>query len=289
MDSNVSITVVRLSDSAEFHIDNVGWAIPSDGLDGFSGINSNITEDALLYDDGSEHEADKIEAKDRIVSCYVTDPHQNEELRHEAIAFFNVKQNYKLIIRYMGLERWCSGQLSQVKLSEGNIYKRVELMFCVHCFKPYLYSMDDFGQDIASVMPLAGFPYHARAEWGGHPVGYYNFSRSVKLYNDGDVSTKLRVILQTNGDVVNPAFYINDHYVRFVGKLSDGDKIEMNFEEIPPTVKKNGVNAMGQCDRRSQFADMILLKGNNTIRYAADTGDTFLTCSVYYNKRYLMI
>jgi hypothetical protein len=189
----------------------------------------------------------------------------------------------------MGLERWCEGKLSKVAISEGNIYKPVVLQFTIKCLKPYFYSMDNFGKDIASVMPLEGFPFHSYDRWGGHPTGYYNFSRSVSIVNDGDVETKARVVINALGDVTNPSFFINGKYVKVLDTMARNDQIEINFDAVPPTVKKNGVNIMGKCDRSSEFSDMDIKQGDNIIKYRAEQGDTLMTCSVYYNKRYLMI
>jgi hypothetical protein len=103
------------------------------------------------------------------------------------------------------------------------------------------------------------------------------------------VETKARVVINALGDVTNPKFFINGKYVRIIDDLVKNDEIEIDFDAIPPTVKKNGVNAIGKCDRSSNFSDMNIKQGNNIIKYGADSGDTMLTCSVYYNKRYLMI
>ena len=288
MDKVVSIKMVR-EDGKSFLINNKSWMIPSDGLSGFGTVTNSIGTEGLLYDDGEAETYDRVDSVDRTVKCQVANTFENEPLRHRAIEFFNAKRSYKCIIHYMGLERWCEGKLSKVAISEGNIYKPVVLQFTLKCLKPYFYSMDNFGQDIASVMPLEGFPFHSYTGWGGHPTGYYNFSRSVNIVNDGDMATKARVVINALGDVVNPKFLINGKYVRIIDNLIKNDEIEIDFDTIPPTVKKNGVNAIGKCDRSSNFSDMDIKQGNNIIKYGADSGDTMLTCSVYYNKRYLMI
>lgn len=288
MDKIVSIKVIKY-DNTEFMIDNTVWRIPSNGLDGFANITNEIGSQKRIYSDGATLGSIRTSEVDRTVSCSVINQNNNEELRQKAIKFFNSKKKYKLVINYMGLQRWCEGYLSKVQISQGNIYQPVSLQFTITCLDPYFRSMDNFGQDIASVMSLVGFPYHSRAEWGGHPVGYYNFSRSVKIYNDGDVPTNVRVVINALGDVVNPKFAINDKYVRILDELSENDMVEIDFTSQPPTVKKNGSNIIGKCDRTSNFSDMQIQLGENMVSYNADTGDTFLTCSVYYNKNYLMI
>lgn len=288
MDKVVSIKMVR-EDGKSFLINNNSWMIPSDGLSGFGDINNEIGTENILYNDGDNETYSRIDSVDRTVKFTVANTIENEPLRHRAIEFFNAKRSYKCIIHYMGLERWCEGKLSKVAISEGNIYKPVTVQFTLKCLKPYFYSMDNFGKDIASVMPLEGFPFHSYDKWGGHPTGYYNFSRSVSIVNDGDVETKARVVINALGDVVNPSFFINGKYVKVLDTMARNDSIEINFDAVPPTVKKNGVNIMGKCDRSSEFSDMDIKQGDNIIKYRAEQGDTLMTCSVYYNKRYLMI
>lgn len=288
MDKVVSIKMVR-EDGKSFLINNNSWMIPSDGLSGFGDVNNEIGTENILYNDGDNETYSRIDSVDRTVKFTVANTIENEPLRHRAIEFFNAKRSYKCIIHYMGLERWCEGKLSKVAISEGNIYKPVTVQFTLKCLKPYFYSMDNFGKDIASVMPLEGFPFHSYDKWGGHPTGYYNFSRSVSIVNDGDVETKARVVINALGDVVNPSFFINGKYVKVLDTMSRNDSIEINFDAVPPTVKKNGANIMGKCDRASEFSDMDIKQGDNIIKYRAEQGDTLMTCSVYYNKRYLMI
>lgn len=288
MDKNVSIKLIR-EDGKSFLINNNQWMIPNDGLSGFGSVDNEIGTENILYNDGDYDTYNRVDSVDRTVKFEVADTTQNEPLRHQAIAFFNAKQSYRCIVHYMGLERWCEGRLSKVAVSEGNIYKPVTVQFTLKCLKPYLYSMDDYGKDIASVMPLEGFPYHAYPRWKGHPSGYYNFTRTVSIVNDGDTPTKARVVINATGDVENPAFWVNGKYVRILDNLVRNDKVEIDFNAIPPTVRKNGVNIMGKCDRTSTFSDMDIQVGDNTIKYSADSGDIFMTCNVYYNKRYLMI
>ena len=288
MDKVVSIKMIR-EDGKSFLINNNSWMIPSDGLSGFGDVNNEIGTENILYNDGDNETYSRIDSVDRTVKFTVANTIENEPLRHRAIEFFNAKRSYKCIIHYMGLERWCEGKLSKVAISEGNIYKPVTVQFTLKCLKPYFYSMDNFGKDIASVMPLEGFPFHSYAKWGGHPTGYYNFGRSVSIVNDGDVETKARVVINALGDVTNPSFFINGKYVKVLDTMARNDSIEINFDSVPPTVKKNGVNIMGKCDRASEFSDMDIRQGDNIIKYEAEQGDTLMTCSVYYNKRYLMI
>ena len=157
---------------------------------------------------------------------------------------------------------------------------------------PYLKSYEDFGEDIASITPMIGFPYICNVSSGrpeGITGGIYNFARQVVLENDGAVETYCRAVFIAKGDVENPALIIGDNYVKVLDTMQEGDVIEMDFTNSPPTVKKNGKNIIGKCDRKSAFDAMILNKGDTTIQFDADNGTNLLQVSIYYNKLYAII
>ena len=71
---------------------------------------------------------------------------------------------------------------------------------------------------------------------------------------------------------MNPKIIINDNYVRVLDNMKANDVIIIDFTQNPPTVKKNGVNFIGHCDRTSAFDDMQLPVGSSEISFDADTG-----------------
>lgn len=284
---DVIIKIVR-EDNETFLIDNIDWFIPSDGLSGFGSFSTDIDSVDNAIGDGGVITSERLKLKDRTVKINVVDAKKNEILRHSAIKFFVPHKTYKVYLTYMGYTRWCEGYLYKCQLSEGNIYKRMTLTFTIMCASPFLRSYDDFGEDIASVTGAAGFPYLCAID---HPIptGIYNFTRDVRLLNDGDVATFCRVTMIADEEVENPKFIINDKYVRIIDTMVQGDVIDLDFSAQPPTVKKNGVNIIGKTDRTSTFNNMQLDVGDNTVSYTADSGDTNMRVSVYYNKLYAMI
>ena len=51
----------------------------------------------------------------------------------------------------------------------------------------------------------------------------------------------------------------------------------------------NRVKMNGKCDRKSDFDNMILKKGDTEIQFDADDGTNLLAVSIYYNKLYAVI
>jgi hypothetical protein len=298
MDSKVSIKLVRLSDNAEFLIDNTVWAIPSDGLAGFGDSEVTVNEDSLLYHDGTVLMSTKMEAKDRTVKCYAIDVSTNENLRDMALKFFHIKEEYKLIIKYMGHERWCKGIITHAKLSEGNIYRRVELMFNLHCFSPYFYGMQEFGQDVSGLTPMNAFPYHSVAEWGGHPCGIVAGNRPIVINNAGDIDIGPHFIIEFTSDY-NQYIYIyitNDSFVNYVhgfdygDKFNRGDVLDLDFSVTPPKITKNGKNDMKHAlFFNNTLLDVKFKRGENSIKFEPEGARSAARATLYYNECYYMI
>lgn len=289
IDRTVLIKIIR-SDKKEFVIDGTDWALPSNnGLDGFGTFENDITTVDNAVGDGGIITSDRIAQKDRTIVAVSRNNALNDVLRHKATAFFNSKFTYKIYITYMGYTRWCEGKIYKFKMPNGNIYRSMTMTVTFLCPDPYLKSYEDFGKNIASVLGMCGFPYLCSVTAGtpqGITGGIFNFANQVLLENDGDVETLCRAIFIANGAVTNPKLVVNDNYVRVIDVMTQGDIIEIDFTKNPPTVKKNGENYIGHCDRTSAFDDMSLPVGDSAISFTADDGANQLDVSIYYNKLY---
>jgi hypothetical protein len=273
------------SDGREFTLNDNHWKIPSDGLEGFGSFDNSISIIDNAVGDGGVIASHRVSQKDRTIKAVSRNTNLAEILRDEATSFFNPKMTYKVYLTYMGRTRWAEGRIEKFYLSTGNIYQPMTLTVTLLFADPYLKSYEDFGKDIASLSPLAGFPYLCTAAQGS-PTGVFNFASAVNLSNDGDVEAYCKVVIAANGVVTNPKIIINGHYVRVLDVMQEGDVIIMDFAANPPTVRKNGVNYIGHCDRTSQFDQMGLVVGDSSLQYDADNGTNLLSVSVYYNKLY---
>lgn len=291
MDDTVKIRIVR-SDNREFNIDGTDWKIPSKGLEGFGNFENDITTVDNAVGDGGIITSDRIAQKDRTITAKSVNRHLNDVLRHEANSFFNSKLKYKVYLTYMGITRWAEGTIYRYSLPTQNIHKGLTLTVTFLFPNPYLKSYEDFGKDIASITGMVAFPYLCSVMEGvpnGITGGIYNFARQVILENDGDVETYCRAVFVARGTVKNPKLTIGNSNVRVIDVMQAGDVIEIDFDKNPPTVKKNGYNIIGKCDRKSDFDTMILGIGDTEIQFDADDGTNLLQVSIYYNKLYTVI
>ena len=281
--SEVLVKFVR-DDGREFFLNDDNWKIPSNGLDGFGNFSNNITIVDNGVGDGGMFSSRRVPQKDRTISAKSRNIHLAEILRAEATSFFRPKNTYKVYLTYMGRTRWAEGVVERFNISTSNIHQYMTLTVTLLFADPYLKSYEDFGQNIASVVGMAGFPYLCTVQ--GSPTGVFRYATMVNISNDGDVEAYCKVVFKSKGAVLNPKLIINGHYVRVIDQMQDGDVIVMDFVASPPTVTKNGVNFIGKCDRTSEFDKMALVVGDSTLQYDADNGTNVLSVSVYFNKLY---
>lgn len=288
--NNVVLKFVK-ENGEEFYIgSNYDWRFTKNGgLSGFGLANGDLSYTDNVMADGGQINRIRYKKVDRTVNCVYINPAYNKEVRNQFLSFFTPRTMYKVYLTYMGNTRWARGVLYKMQASEdtdeGNLMKfKMTFAFA----SPFWMSVDDFGKDIAAVTGTAGFPYLCQADVGC-PTGIFNFAQEVHLTNNGDVETYPKVYIIAKDDVTNPVININDGFVRIIDELVADDEIEIDFTAIPPTVKKNGVNAFGKCDRESDFFAMVLKLGDNVVSFDADNGSDEMIVTIYYNKLYTVV
>lgn len=288
MDKAVRIRIIR-GDGRKFDIDGTYWRIPSGGLEGFGNFENEIASVDNAVGDGGVITSCRLAQKDRTIMAKSLNPRLNDVLRHEANDFFRAKADYKVYLTYMGITRWAEGKVYKYSLPAENVNRCMTLTVTFLFPNPYLKSYEDFGKDIAAVTGMIGFPYLCAASPGvpnGITGGTYDFARRVLLSNNGSAETYCRAVFVAKGSVTNPKLIIGDNFVRVIDTMQEGDVIEIDFVKNPPTVKKNGLNIMGKCDRKSTFDTMALRIGETEVQFDADDGTNLLAVSIYYNQLY---
>ena len=291
---DVKARIVR-SDGEEITIGDGEWRIPKNGLENWANLPYTVTSSEIPSADGAIITSKRVSSVDRTITAEARGSNP-DELRAQAIRFFNPKYTYTVHLTYRGRTRWCEGEQIGFKASEGNMYERPTITWTILCANPYLQSEDDFGNDIAEVEPRFGFPWVSflPTEYGSIDgvnkwaiASVHVFSQSIEIVNDGDVSSGMRVKLLALGDAVNPSIRIGDGYVRLITKLKYGDEIILDTINRPPTVYMNGKNVMNLVDRKSSILNMKIDVGQTTLEYDADDGYQNLSVSVYWYKQYL--
>lgn len=269
--------------------DSQPWKfLKSKVMDGFSDFSGAVSSVENYSSDGGQIENTRLSLKDRTLGVAYTNIANNRVARNTFKSFFIYGMFYNVYVTYMGVTRWARGKLYKMEMS-----KDVEdhLQWAIMTFKfenPYWLSTDNFGKDIASIVPMVAFPYICPVDIGT-TGGKYEFDQEVEIINNGDANSYPVITIKTKGAVTNPSIAINGAQVKIIDDLVNGDEIIFNFESIPPTIKKNGVNALGLADRTSNFDAMYFALGENTISYGADDGETNMSVSVKFYEKYALI
>lgn len=269
--------------------DDYDWRLTKKGLEGFASFEANVTTTDDYARDGATRENVRLDDKNRTIKICNMNWRNSDSIRVQLLNFFNYKQMYKIYVTVGSETRWAEGMLYRMSVNEPtNEGYMLTATMSFEFESPYLKSIDDFGRNVASLVPSFGFPWMSRIG-RGLPVGVFNFDREVTIKNDGNNVAYPIIKMGFKNDVLNPKVSINDGFIRFIGTFNASDHITIDYTVNPPRVENNGVNILGICDRTSDFDHMLIEIGENTLSFDADNGTDEMDVSVYYNRLYTMI
>ena len=276
---------------------NVGkdynWRLLKKGLENFSAFESNVTVAQDYGRNGGSLVGIRLNDKTRTIKICNVDWKNSDTTRMELQKYFIYGQKYKIYVTIGETTRWADGVLYRMAIPEptDEDYK-LNVTMSFEFGDPFLKSEDNFGKNIASLTPMFAFPWLSRMDKQnvyGTAVGIYNFEREVHLYNDGSYEAYPTIKITFKGIVKNPEIRINDGFIRVLGTFGSDDEIVIDCSVSPMTVKNNGENILGKCDRESEFNNMNLQIGDNTLSFIAYSGSDDMNVFVYYYKPYAMI
>lgn len=276
---------------------NVGkdynWRLLKKGLENFSAFESNVTVAQDYGRNGGSLVGIRLNDKTRTIKICNVDWKNSDTTRMELQKYFIYGQKYKIYVTIGETTRWADGVLYRMAIPEptDEDYK-LNVTMSFKFGDPFLKSEDNFGKNIASLTPMFAFPWLSRMDKQnvyGTAVGIYNFEREVHLYNDGSYEAYPTIKITFKGIVTNPEIRINDGFIRVLGTFNSDDEIVIDCSASPMTVKNNGENILGKCDRESEFDNMNLQIGDNTLSFIAYSGSDDMNVFVYYYKPYTMI
>lgn len=281
----VEIKVIR-SDKKVFTFDNIIWGITA--MSGFDSVDNEAYTESQASGDGSRYTGMSIKEKDRTIEARLMNASLNEVQRAVVVSFFNPKYTFSVYVTYQGRTRWCEGIQIGFKCPTENVYKPITLTWTILSTMPYMMSTENFGENIGEIVPMFGFPFRSIVGVG-FGVGVFKFAKEVEIDNNGDVETFFQCSITATGDVEKPKLIKGDKYVLINDTLHSGDVYLIDFVAVPPTVKKNGVNAIGNVDRTSSLTDMSLEVGGDKFGFDAENGDNNMNVEIYRYERYLGI
>lgn len=211
----------------------------------------------------------------------------NEDLNRELmISFFNPKVDGVLRVKRNEIERKISYMVSSFRFTNQNMNEWLQFELVLECANPYFESLDDFGNNVASISKQFTFPLAILPQKDGKIMGYKTFNNDVVLINDGDCETGCEIhIKAVGGQVVSPKVLLNDEFVGVNVTMQDGDMLMINTNQRKKSITLNGKNVVQRIDRRSAFFNLEV--GTNVLKYESDEGYAYMEVYVYFYKKYL--
>lgn len=283
IDRVVTARLVR-DDGAELLADGRDWLLTA--IDGAGAPTYELFSEDSASGDGAAVTGKRVAARDLQLEATALHVADNAVLRGMALSFFSPKHTYQVYLTYLGRTRWLSCELSAFQAPNQRVHLPQTWTALFLAANPYWQSVDDFGQDIASVTPRWGFPYIDHPDYGVL-VDVANYTRQVVFDYDGDVPAWPAITITADGAVTNPRIVKDGAFVRLLDTLAAGDTVVITTNPRSIRITKNGGNVLNKVDRASDFTGMAMRPGTNTISYEADVGENLMHVVIRYNKQYL--
>lgn len=264
-----------------------------------SDLEVNFTDNALV--DGSTPDGKRIKKRPIHIEATLRDDRNNEINRQRIIKFFNPKYSGKLTVDHSGTRRNIEYELEGWNfVGNSNVYDQLSIVADLICPDPFMKNIDNFGQNMADIIPQTAFPWcvvkqkttvpapYKGLTLPGQITGYRKFSKEVHLPNDGDVPTSVKIqFVAARGPVKNPKITLtgSNQYMQVFLDMKQGDILIMDTNDRHQVIELNGVNVYQKINRRSE--PFKLAVGSNYLKYDAEENYTNLDVRLFYTPLYL--
>ena len=307
------ITIVRddgLGDrNPRFAIDGHPWTLLRGGLEGFDGLEHEVTTQAFAQYDGSSVVWQRAPEVDRTVSFGAVG--SIPELRGEVDSFFRPSSAYEVHVDAEGRRRFAHAVQLSLRQATDN-QSGVQLVTWTFLSPDPLWLSDDERSfDLAKATRRFGFPFvsykervaptmletdaYARSmekHVGGFLAGV--LAKEYRLVNAGAATAYPRFEIRASAAVTNPTFTIRDRSGRAVctfgvaKALRKDDVLVVDFSARPTTIALNGSNISNLATPGSTLATGIE-PGEYSLSWDADSGSASLSIVPTIRERYLSI
>ena len=262
-------------------------------LEGISGVTSVIYSTNSMGQHGDTYVGQRIEARDIDVVGHINtrDKAQALELRRRMLKIFNPELSATLVYEYGGFKRVIDCRAyGEPKILKKEVLYEFDLQ--IECLNPFWREEEETKEDIASWVAAWHFPCVIEKDSTKSMIyGYRAESVIVDCYNEGDVSTGMRIRFTALGTVSNPILLNVDteEFIQINATMKTGDVIEINTKYGSKGAKliRDGVETdyFRYIDVDSTFMQLAI--GDNMFRYDAASGVNSLEVSIFYSKEFL--
>lgn len=280
-------------ESLELGTESVYFCNVSKDVGGISGVTNIIYSTNSMGQHGDTFIGQRIEARDVDILGHINtrDKAQALQLRRQMLKILNPELGGTLIYEYSGLKRAIDCRVfGEPKIERKSVL--YEFAFQLECLNPFWREETETKEEIASWVPAWHFPCVIEKDNSQSMIyGYREESVIVDCYNEGDVSTGMRIMFTAIGTVTNPVLLnmSTGEFIRINTTMLTGDVIEINTRYGSKGVKliRNSVetNYFRFIDVDSTFMQLEI--GDNIFKYDATAGVNSLEVAIFYSKEFL--
>ena len=234
----------------ELGVDSVYHCNISKDVEGISGVTSVIYSTNSMGQHGDTYVGQRIEARDIDVVGHINtrDKAQALELRRRMLKIFNPELSATLVYEYGGFKRVIDCRAyGEPKILKKEVLYEFDLQ--IECLNPFWREEEETKEDIASWVAAWHFPCVIEKDSTKSMIyGYRAESVIVDCYNEGDVSTGMRIRFTALGTVSNPILLNVDteEFIQINATMKTGDVIEINTKYgSQPVTTVDGEGATG--------------------------------------------
>lgn len=293
MESEKLIYTNSRGESLELGINSIYHCNISKDVDGIAGVTNVIYSTNSMGQHGDTYIGQRIEARDIDILGHINtrDKAQALELRRQMLKILNPELDGTLTYEYGGFKRVINCRAhGEPKLERKSVL--IEFNIQLECLNPFWRENDEEKEDIASWVAAWEFPCEIEQDNDKSMIfGYRAESVIVDCYNEGDVSTGMRIRFTALGTVTNPILLNVDteEFIQLNITMQTGDVIEVNTKYGSKGAKltRDGeeTDYFRYVDVDSTFMQLAI--GDNNFRYDAASGINSLEVAIFYNKEYL--
>lgn len=280
-------------ESIELSTESVYHCNVSKDVDGIAGVTNVVYSTNSMGQHGDTYVGQRIEARDIDIVGHINtrDKQQAYELRRQLLKVFNPELSGTLTYEFGSFKRVINCRLhGEPKLPRKEVL--IEFTIPLDCLNPFWREEDEQKEDIASWVAAWEFPCEIEQDNPQSMIfGYRAESVIVDCYNEGDVSTGMRIRFTALGTITNPILLNVDtnEFIKLNVTMQTGDVIEVNtkYGSKGATLIRDGqkTDYFRYVDVDSTFMQLAI--GDNNFRYDAESGVNSMEVSIFYNKEYL--
>lgn len=250
----------------------------------------DISDNALY--DGVNITSRKIKYRPIVAECEYNGKNLEFE-RRKLAEFFNIHNDGKLTINYMGTQRTINYVTESFDVKLENVYKSLKFLVQLYCPDPFLKDIEEHKKEIALWRGDFHFPLSI-LQSTGITMGHREPSLIVNVNNKGHIKTGMRIEFKARGTLKNPSlFNVNTReFIKINKGMVAGEKIIINTNQgnkkivsVLNGVTTNILNYIDVVGGGNTFLQLDV--GDNLLRYDADEGLDNLEVNIYYNNNYL--